>query len=63
MLVTVIRQSCKIRWRIDSLYVGAADFAGFDITAWEEGVEGAAAEIWGDYTLRVVPVDRHGNPQ
>ncbi len=47
---------------IDSLYVGAADFAGFEITAWEEGVEGAATEIWGDYTLRVVPVDRHGNP-
>ena len=47
---------------IDSLYVGAADFAGFEITAWEEGVEGAAQEIWGDYTLRVVPVDRHGNP-
>ncbi len=47
---------------IDSLYVGAADFAGFEITAWEEGVEGAAPEIWGDYTLRVVPVDRHGNP-
>ena len=46
----------------DSLYVGAADFAGFDITAWEEGVEGEAPEIWGDYTLRVVPVDRHGNP-
>ncbi len=43
------------------LYVGAADFAGFEITAWEEGVEGAAPEIWGDYTLRVVPVDRHGN--
>ena len=50
------------RVQIDSLYVGAADFAGFDITAWEEGVEGAAQEIWGDYTLRVVPVDRHGNP-
>ena len=47
---------------IDSLYVGAADFAGFEITAWEEGVEGPAPEIWGDYTLRVVPVDRHGNP-
>ncbi len=47
---------------IDSLYVGAADFAGFEITAWEEGVEGEAPEIWGDYTLRVVPVDRHGNP-
>ena len=47
---------------IDSLYVGAADFAGFEITAWEEGVEGEAPEIWGDYTLRVVPTDRHGNP-
>ena len=47
---------------IDGLYVGAADFAGFDITAWEEGVEGAAQEVWGDFTLRVVPVDRHGNP-
>ena len=47
---------------IDSLYVGAADFAGFDITAWEEDVEGAAQEVWGDFTLQVVPVDRHGNP-
>ena len=46
---------------LDNLYVGAADFQGFDITAWEDGVEGAATEIWGDYTLRVVPVDRHGN--
>ncbi len=46
----------------DPLYVGAADFAGFEITTWEEGVEGAAPEIWEDYTLRVVPVDRHGNP-
>ena len=41
------------------VYVGAADFAGFDITAWENGV--ATTEILGDYTLRVVPVDRHGN--
>ena len=47
---------------IDSLYVGAADFNGFEITAREDGVEGPAEEIWGDYTLRVVPVDRHGNP-
>ena len=47
---------------IDSLHVGAADFAGFEITAWEDGIEGAAPEIWGDYTLRVVPVDRYGNP-
>ena len=45
-----------------NVYVGAADFAGFEITAWEEGAEGAVEEVWGDYTLRVVPVDRHGNP-
>lgn len=44
-----------------NVYVGAADFAGFEITAWEEGAEGAVEEVWGDYTLRVVPVDRHGN--
>ena len=46
----------------EGLYVGAADFASFEITAWEAGVEGATDEIWGDYTLRVVPTDRHGNP-
>ncbi len=45
-----------------NVYVGAADFAAFDITAWEAGAEGAVQDIWGDYTLRVVPVDRHGNP-
>lgn len=45
-----------------NVYVGAADFAGFEITAWEEGAEGAVKEVWGDYTLRVVPIDRHGNP-
>ncbi|MYD61311.1 MAG: T9SS type A sorting domain-containing protein [Gemmatimonadetes bacterium] len=43
------------------VYVGAADFAGFEITAWEEGADGAVQDIWGNYTLRVVPVDRHGN--
>ena len=43
---------------IDSLYIGAADFAAFEITA-EDDVEGV---IWGDYTLRVVPTDRYGNP-
>ena len=46
---------------LDELYVGAADFNGFEITAWEEGVEGAATSVWGDFTLRVVPVDRYGN--
>ena len=45
---------------IDSLYVDAADFAGFEITAWEDGAE--AQEVWGDFTLRVVPVDKFGNP-
>ena len=47
---------------IDNLYVDAADFNGFELTAWEEGVDGAATSVWGDFTLRVVPVDRHGNP-
>ena len=47
---------------IDSLYVGAADFNRFEITAWEDGADGPVDDIWGDYTLRVVPVDRHGNP-
>ena len=49
----------KFDGAIENIYVGAADFAGFEITAWEDGVE--AQEIWGDYGLRVVPVDRHGN--
>ena len=49
----------KFDGSIEDLYVGAADFAGFDITAWEGGE--SATEIWGDYTLRVAPVDRHGN--
>ena len=49
----------KFDGAIEDLYVGAADFAEFEITAWEDGVE--AQEIWGDYGLRVVPVDRHGN--
>ena len=44
---------------IDSLYVGAADFQTFEITAWEEGE--AAEVIWENYTLRVVPTDRYGN--
>ena len=52
----------KFDGAIDNLYVGAADFANFEITAWEEGIEGPAKEIWGSYTLRVVPVDRHNNP-
>ncbi len=42
--------------------VDAADFADFEITAWEEGVVGAATSVWGDFTLRVVPTDKYGNP-
>ena len=49
-----------IQGAVDSLYVGAADFAGFDITAEVEGVE--VQEVWGNFTLVMVPVDRHGNP-
>ena len=40
--------------------VDAADFAMFDITAMENGVE--AKEVWGDFTLTVTPADRYGNP-
>ena len=40
--------------------VDAADFAMFDITALENGVE--AKEVWGDFTLTVTPADRYGNP-
>ena len=46
---------------IEDLTVDAADFQGFELTAWEEGVDGAATSVWGDFTLKVVPVDRHGN--
>jgi hypothetical protein len=47
---------------IEDLTVDAADFASFEITAWEDGVDGAASEVWGDFNLRVVPVDKFGNP-
>ena len=46
---------------IDSLYVGVADFAGFAITAMDNDEEGVN-QVWGDFSLKVVPVDRHGNP-
>ena len=42
--------------------VDAADFADFELTAWEENVVGAAESVWGDFTLRVVPTDKYGNP-
>ena len=47
---------------IEDLTVDAADFASFEITAWEDGVDGAVSEVWGDFNLRVVPVDKFGNP-
>ncbi len=47
---------------IEDLTVDAADFNKFEITAWEDGVDGPASEVWGDFALRVIPVDRHGNP-
>ncbi|MXZ11211.1 MAG: T9SS type A sorting domain-containing protein [Gemmatimonadetes bacterium] len=50
----------KFDGAIEDLYVGAADFREFEITAWEDGEESDL--IWGDYTLRVVPVDNYGNP-
>ena len=47
---------------IGGLYVDAADFDGFELTAWETGVTGPAQSVWGDFDLRVVPVDEFGNP-
>lgn len=46
----------------EGLVVGAADIAGFELTAWEIGVTGATTEVWEDFTLRIVPVDAFGNP-
>lgn len=43
------------------IVVDAADFAQFEITAWEEGVEGPATSVWDDFDLRVVPTDAYGN--
>lgn len=42
-------------------YVGAADFVGFEITAWQDGDDVSARGITGDFDLLVVPVDRYGN--
>ena len=46
----------------EGLVVGAADIAGFELSAWETGVIGATTEVWEDFTLRIVPVDAFGNP-
>ncbi len=50
---------------VDSFYVGVADFAGFEITAHEPDVDGMDVSdrgITGNFDLKVVPVDRYGNP-
>ena len=48
---------------IEDLTVDAADFRKFKIVAVEDGVERAAGEaVWGDFTLKVIPVDNFGNP-
>ena len=46
---------------VDSFYVGAADFVGFEITAWERGNDVSARGVTGDFDLLVAPVDRYGN--
>ncbi len=47
---------------IDSLYVGAADFNKFMITAEKGGEKVESVDTGDKFTLRVVPVDRHYNP-
>ena len=44
------------------IVVDAADFSKIVITAWEEGVEGPATQVWGDFDLLVTPTDAYGNP-
>ena len=46
---------------VDSFYVGAADFVGFEITAWQDGNDVSDRGVTGDFDLLVVPVDRYGN--
>ena len=43
------------------IVVDAADFQQFEITAWEEGVDGSVTNVWGDFDLRVTPTDKYGN--
>ena len=45
----------------EGFYVGAADFVGFEITAWEDGNDVSARGVTGDFDLLVVPVDKFGN--
>ena len=44
----------------DSLYVDAADFRKIVLTAWEDGED--VDWVWGDFNLKMVPTDAHGNP-
>ena len=44
---------------LDELYVGAADFAGFNVTAEQDGFE--EIESGSEFTLKVAPADEHGN--
>ena len=48
---------------VDNLVVGAADFVGFDISAYEPDIDTGKQvdEISGNFDLKVVPVDRYGN--
>ncbi len=46
----------------EDVVVDAADFAEIELTAWEDGVVEAATSVWGTFTLRMIPVDRFGNP-
>lgn len=45
----------------EGFYVGAADFVGFEITAWQDGSDVSERGITDDFDLLVVPVDRYGN--
>ena len=45
----------------EGITVDAADFAKFVLSAWEDGVDGAATSVWGDFDLMVVPTDKFGN--
>lgn len=46
---------------VDSFYVGAADFVGFEITAWQDGNDVTDRGVTGNFDLLVRPVDRYGN--
>ena len=58
-------QMATFEGAVDSFYVGAADFAGFMITAHEPDVDGLDVSelgITGKFDLKVVPVDNYNNP-